>query len=117
MQESQTKEVLGRLMSEVHQEYGLTDKVVATTTDNGSNYRAAFGSFGSTSEPLNRNVQFHSNDDDNEEDAEDQLTQESELVAEDESTCVSLHDLMSDTSEEDSPDIRLPPHHRCRYCV
>ena len=103
-------------MTDVHQEYGLTDKVVATTTDNGSNYRAAFHSFGSTSEPLERNVRFI---DEDEEAAEDQLAQESELVSEDESTCVSLHDLMNDTSEdsEDSPDIRLPPHHRCRYCV
>ena len=114
LQESQTKEVLARVITEVHQEYGLDDKVVATTTDNGSNYRAAFHSFGSTSEPLERNVRFIEED---EEAAEDQRAREAELVSEDESRCVNLHDLMRDTSEEDSPDIRLPPHHRCRYCV
>ena len=39
-------------MFDIHQEFGLTDKVVATTTDNGSNYRAAFEQFGSSMEPL-----------------------------------------------------------------
>ena len=113
LQESQTKQVLGQLMYDIHQEFGLTEKVVATTTDNGSNYRAAFESFGSTSEPLDR--PGHSVDD-NEEDAEEQLEEDSELIPERESECVSLYDVMSDGSE-DAPDIQLPPHHRCRYCV
>ena len=113
LQESQTKQVLAQAMFDVHQEFGLTEKVVATTTDNGSNYRAAFQAFGSTTELLDRHV--HSVDD-NEEDAEEQLEEDSELVPEDETECLSLYDVMSDGPEV-SPDIQLPPHHRCRYCV
>ena len=115
MQESQTKRVLGTMMHDIHQEFGLTEKVVATTTDNGSNYRAAFEMFGSSTEPMpiiERPV------DSDEDDAEEQLIEDSELVPSSESRCLDLHGILRDASEEeDSLDIQLPPQRRCWYCV
>ena len=101
-------------MHEIHQEFGLTEKVVATTTDNGSNYRAAFEMFGSSTEPMpiiERPV-------DSDEDAEEQLIEDSELVPSSESGCLDLHHILTGASEEeDSLDITLPPQRRCWYCV
>lgn len=44
--------VLARVMSEIHQEFGLARKVVGTTTDNGANYVAAFRHYAVEEEPM-----------------------------------------------------------------
>ena len=41
----QTGPYLGTAMMELHQDFGLTNKVVGTTTDNGKNYISAFKLF------------------------------------------------------------------------
>jgi hypothetical protein len=38
----QTGDYLAKAMMELHQEFGLSGKVISTTTDNGANYGAAF---------------------------------------------------------------------------
>lgn len=38
--------VLGQLLEEIHEEFGISRKVVATITDNGSNFVKAFQQFG-----------------------------------------------------------------------
>ena len=103
------------MIHEIHQEFNLTDKVVATTTDNGANYRAAFEMFGSSIEPMHiieRPV------DSEQDDAEEQLIEDSELVPSSESRGLDLHHILTGASEEeDSLDITLPPQRRCWYCV
>ena len=105
------------MIHEIHQEFGLTEKVVATTTDNGSNYRAAFELFGSSTEAMPRIIERPVDSD--EEDAEEQLIEDSELIPSSESHCLDIHDILrSNASEEDdSLNIQLPPQRRCWYCV
>jgi hypothetical protein len=43
---SHTYEVLAEVLEGIHSEYGIIDKIVKTTTDNGSNFCKAFAMFG-----------------------------------------------------------------------
>jgi len=45
---SQTAGYIAKALMDLHQEFGLTSKVVSTTTDNGANYVAAFKSTSDT---------------------------------------------------------------------
>jgi len=81
-------------MSDVLQEFGIRDKVVSTTTDNGANYVAAFNAF--TPDPL-------PDLNDEREDAEDAV-----LV-------VSVENRLSTKGDEgdEGDEIILPPNRRC----
>ncbi|XP_076057324.1 uncharacterized protein LOC143034865 [Oratosquilla oratoria] len=46
IKEKQTSDHLAQAITDIHQEFGLANKVLATTTDNGANYVAAFRHFG-----------------------------------------------------------------------
>ncbi|XP_076034188.1 uncharacterized protein LOC143020993 isoform X2 [Oratosquilla oratoria] len=46
IKEKQTSNHLAQVITDIHQEFGLANKVVATTTDNGANYMATFRHFG-----------------------------------------------------------------------
>ncbi|XP_050708973.1 uncharacterized protein LOC126993880 [Eriocheir sinensis] len=52
IKEKQTNVVLAQAIYDTHQEFGLGNKVVATTTDNGTNYVAAFKYFGAGDVPV-----------------------------------------------------------------
>ena len=105
MQKSQTKLLLAQAIFDTHQEFSLNiNKVVSTTTDNGSNYVAAFESYGNT-----ESAQVPITD----EQREEQQFDESETV---ESDVLSVEDTLRLEFEE-SLEIELPPHHRCRYCL
>ncbi len=47
---SQTADYLAKALLDIHQEFGLSRKVVSTTTDNGANYVAAFKTIANTEE-------------------------------------------------------------------
>lgn len=82
---SQTGSYLRRAMLDLHQEFGITHKVVSTTTDNGANYVSAFDQFGPS------DTQEHVDPD--------------EVLA----TPVFMEDLLREDEEEEE----LPKHHRC----
>uniref|UniRef100_A0A3Q2Y9A2 Uncharacterized LOC109529306 n=1 Tax=Hippocampus comes TaxID=109280 RepID=A0A3Q2Y9A2_HIPCM len=91
---SQTHELLGEVIHDIHQEFGIANKVVATTTDNGANYVAAFDAFGEQKERL--------------------VVQEED----EEVLTAQLCDVQGQLDAEDNdsnPHLTLPPHRRC--CV
>lgn len=92
-QESQTKVLLGQVIFDVHQDFGLGHKVVATTTDNGANYVAAFKHFGVEGVPVEGREE--------EEDLE-------EVVI---GRPADVHDQLEDEGEETL--LELPKHYRC----
>lgn len=89
LKEAQTGEFLADAIAELHQEFGISRKVVATTTDNGSNYVSAFNQFGVV------------DDKEGEEEEEDH-----ELVR-------STPILVGEALEGTNCDILLPKHRRC----
>ncbi|XP_051927040.1 uncharacterized protein LOC127604142 isoform X1 [Hippocampus zosterae] len=91
---SQTHQLLGEVIHDIHQEFGIVNKVVATTTDNGANYVAAFNAFGEQKERL--------------------VVQEED----EEVLTAQLCDVQGQLDAEDidgNPHLTLPPHRRC--CV
>lgn len=89
---SQTRHVLARTMYQVHQEFGVTRKVAATTTDNGANYVAAFVHYGSEEVPVGRDPVG--------------VEEDPDVV---EPVVLEVHDQL-----EDVTDVSLPPHFRCK---
>ena len=91
-QEKQTNVVLAQAIYDTHQEFGLGNKVVATTTDNGTNYVAAFKYFGASDVPVEGGE---------EQDPEVVVGQPANLHAQLEEVVPAM--------------IKLPKHYRCRY--
>ncbi|KAG0724092.1 hypothetical protein GWK47_041391 [Chionoecetes opilio] len=93
-QEKQTNVVLAQAIFDVHHEFGLGNKVVATTTDNGANYVAAFKYFGVGNMPV-----------------EEEEEQDPEVVV---GQPANLHAQL----EEVAPAVvKLPKHYRCGSVV
>ena len=87
-----TYDVIGQEIEDIHSAYGIGNKVVATVTDNGSNFVKAF-----------RVYEAVSSDDEGEEEPDD-----------DEVTFLPMAELLSAEGESDvEAQIVLPPHHRC----
>ncbi|KAG0710623.1 hypothetical protein GWK47_022410 [Chionoecetes opilio] len=90
IKEKQTNVVLAQAIFDVHHEFGLGNKVVATTTDNGANYVAAFKYFGVGNMPV-----------------EEEEEQDPEVVV---GQPANLHAQL----EEVAPAVvKLPKHYRC----
>jgi len=88
---------LAASIEEIHKKYGLSGKVTATVTDNGSNFVKAFVTF--ASQLSGGSDEASSLADDNEDDV----------------TFADLHDLMNqDPSDDDLTQVEyeLPPHQR-----
>ena len=51
-----TFDVLGSALHEIHSEFGIQNKIVRTTTDNGSNFLKAFRMYGEQDENNNANA-------------------------------------------------------------
>lgn len=87
-----TYDVIGQKIEDIHSAYGIGNKVVATVTDNGSNFVKAFQVY-----------QAVSSDDEMEEEPDDN-----------EVTFLPMEELLSGEHEsDDEAHIVLPPHHRC----
>ncbi|KAG0721593.1 hypothetical protein GWK47_046180 [Chionoecetes opilio] len=92
IKEKQTNVVLAQAIFDVHHEFGLGNKVVATTTDNGANYVAAFKYFGVGNMPV-----------------EEEEEQDPEVVV---GQPANLHAQL----EEVAPAVvKLPKHYRCGW--
>lgn len=93
-------------MSDVIQEFGIRDKVVSTTTDNGANYVAAFNAF--TPNPL---------PDEPDEDAVDETPQTAQQREDEEDAVLvaSVETRLNAEGYDEGDDIVLPPNRRCRY--
>ncbi|XP_019740446.1 ADP-ribosylarginine hydrolase isoform X2 [Hippocampus comes] len=94
----QTHQLLGEAIHEVHREFGIVEKVVATTTDNGANYVAASNAFGESEE--RGEVQ---EEEEGEEEEEEEVTGQP-------------GDVQGQLDDEDidaEPQINLPPHRCC----
>lgn len=88
-----TYDVIGQEIEDIHSAYGIGNKVVATVTDNGTNFVKAFKVY-----------QAVSSDDEMEEDPN----------PDDEVTFLPMAELLSAEHESDAEaQIVLPPHHRC----
>uniref|UniRef100_A0A3Q2NTB9 HAT C-terminal dimerisation domain-containing protein n=1 Tax=Fundulus heteroclitus TaxID=8078 RepID=A0A3Q2NTB9_FUNHE len=92
-----TYDVIGTEIENVHSSYGLLNKVVATVTDNGSNFVKAFQVYQPNEE----------SDDDEEE------TEEEESTSTDDAVIFSdVAEILSAENQSDG-QLCLPPHHRC----
>ncbi len=91
-----TYDVIGAEIENIHSSYGLLNKVVATVTDNGSNFVKAFKVY----QPVTES---------------DDETEEGESTPTDDDEDVTFLDLSEILSAEDESDgqLSLPPHHRC----
>uniref|UniRef100_A0A3Q2XDL1 Uncharacterized protein n=1 Tax=Haplochromis burtoni TaxID=8153 RepID=A0A3Q2XDL1_HAPBU len=79
----------------IHSSYGLLNKVVATVTDNGSNFVKAFQVYHPVTE------------------SDDETEEEESTPKDDDVTFSDLSEILSAENESDS-QLSLPPHHRCR---
>jgi len=95
---SHTFDVLAGALNDIHSEYGIRDKIVRTTTDNGSNFLKAFRVFG---EDRNDNEVS-----DVEEPGEEMEEEEGEEEVEFVNVSVIL-------AEDDGMEFELPKHQRC----
>ncbi|XP_034027533.1 uncharacterized protein LOC117511739 [Thalassophryne amazonica] len=87
-----THDMLASCLNEIHTEYGISGKIVRTTTDNASNFVKAFRVFASEND---NSVDSEEDDDDPEEETE----------------AVDIEALLE--VEDDSFWYQLPKHHRC----
>ena len=85
-----TYDMIAEHLEQIHSSYGLTGKVVATVTDNGSNFVQAFRVYQTT-------------------DLED--GQEDEMPAEDEVIFADLSEILAQPTGEEQ--YTLPPHYKC----
>jgi hypothetical protein len=98
----QTGHYLGKAMMELHQAFGLTNKVVGTTTDNGLNYISAFKLFAA-----NVDIIPVIDDDEDEADREDETPA---LVMVGETLDKALDEALDD-DVDDKVQGELPKHH------
>lgn len=103
---SHTFDVLAGALNDIHLEYEIREKIVRTTTDNGSNFIKAFRVFG-VGEDENNNAAAETTDAEetnNEDDETDEETEEEE---------VEFIDVEAILAEDDGLQYELPKHHRC----
>ena len=102
-----TYDVLAAKIEHVHSSYGLTRKVTATVTDNGSNFVKAFTTYSVTdSTPISSNPSLSIIEEDNQDSPAEEITFEN-VHDSLELDCASTDDDLTQLEYE------LPPHERC----
>ncbi|KAJ8370259.1 hypothetical protein SKAU_G00102870 [Synaphobranchus kaupii] len=89
-----TYDVIGAEIENIHSSYGLLNKVVATVTDNGSNFVKAFKVYQPVTE------------------SDDETEEEESTPTDADVTFLDLSEILSAENESDG-QLSLPPHHRC----
>uniref|UniRef100_A0A669BQA6 BED-type domain-containing protein n=1 Tax=Oreochromis niloticus TaxID=8128 RepID=A0A669BQA6_ORENI len=89
-----TYDVIGTEIKNIHSSYGLLNKVVATVTDNGSNFVKAFQVYHPVTE------------------SDDETEEEESTPKDDDVTFSDLSEILSAENESDG-QLSLPPHRRC----
>jgi len=99
---SHTFDVMACALNEIHSEFGIQNKVVRTTTDNGSNFIKAFRMFGEQDENNNSAEEdaLHGGMGDEEDEEEDDVE-------------VDFVDVTAVLDKDDGLQFQLPKHHRC----
>ena len=98
-QDRQTYQLIGTTLMDVHDKFGIGDRICATTTDNGANYVSAFSHFGEDPPAATASQLAVIGDN---------------MQPEEEDDGIDLQ--MNNVDEElgeDYQDPSLPPHHRC----
>lgn len=91
-----TYDVIGAEIENIHSSYGILNKVVATMTDNGSNFVKAFKVYQPVTE------------------SDDEMEEEESSPTDDDVTFLALSEILSAEQDSDGQaQICLPPHHRC----
>uniref|UniRef100_A0A3Q4G166 HAT C-terminal dimerisation domain-containing protein n=1 Tax=Neolamprologus brichardi TaxID=32507 RepID=A0A3Q4G166_NEOBR len=90
-----TYDIIGTEIENIHSSYGLLNKVVATVTDNGSNFVNAFQVY----HPVT--------------DSDDEMEEEESTPKDDDVTFSDLSEILSAENESDG-QLSLPPHHRSK---
>ena len=90
-----TYDVIGAEIENIHSSYGILNKVVATVTDNGSNFVKAFKVY----QPALT-------------ESDDEMEEEESTPTVDEVTFLDMSEILSAENESDG-QLSLPPHHRC----
>ena len=98
---SHTFDALAAVLTDIHAEYEISQKVVRTTTDNGSNFVKAFRVFGPQDE-INNNEELV---------AEGEVGEDCD--ASDGEEEVEFMDVEAILEEDDGLQYQLPKHHRC----
>ncbi|XP_048103459.1 uncharacterized protein LOC125297258 isoform X1 [Alosa alosa] len=98
---SHSLEVLAAALEDIHLEYHIQDKVVKTTTDNGSNFLKAFRGFGNHT-AVNPELEQDLNDD------EDECTPDGEH---DDVEFQNTTEILS--QNDNTREYQLPPHQKC----
>ncbi|XP_067283542.1 uncharacterized protein [Pseudorasbora parva] len=104
---SHTFSALAAALNDIHTEFNIREKIVRTTTDNGSNFLKAFRVFGQTDE--NNNPEPEGENDGEEDDGQNDDYNEEEESAEG----VEFVDAGALLDEDDYLEYQLPKHHRC----
>ena len=105
MKGSHTFDVLAGALNDIHLEYEVREKIVRTTTDNGSNFIKAFREYGVGDEDEKNNAAAEAPD------AEE--TGDEETDEETEEEAVEFIEVDAILAEDDGLQYELPKHHRC----
>lgn len=103
---SHTFSALACTLNEIHTEFGIREKIVRTTTDNGSNFLKAFRIYGQTDGNNNPDPVGEGDGEEVHDDAQDDDD-------EDGSEDVGFIDAGALLDEDDYVEYQLPKHHRC----
>ncbi|XP_047439674.1 uncharacterized protein LOC125007117 [Mugil cephalus] len=106
---SHTFGVLAGALNDIHLEYEIREKIVRTTTDDGSNFIKVFRVFG-VGEDENNNAAAETTDAEETTNEDDETDEETEEEEEEE---VEFIDVEAILAEDDGLQYELPKHHRC----
>ncbi len=99
---SHTFYALSGALNDIHTEFNIREKIVRTTTDNGSNFLKAFRVYGQTDENNNPEPVGEGDGEEDDSDEEEESVEGVEFV-----------DAEALLDEDDYVEYQLPKHHRC----